>query len=582
MRSAAERRLVRSTRGARVHVAATVALGAAGAALTVAQAAALARIVDRTFLHGAGLGDLHGPVLVLAAAALGRAAVAWATEVSGRIGAVRAMSELRGRAVRRLLLDRPGALAGERTGELASTAVAGVDALEAWFARYLPQVALSAIVPLGLLGYLATQDWQATAVLAATVPLVPLFMVLVGKGAEAASRRRFATLQLLGAHFLDVVRGLPTLRAYRRAAAQEETVARVGDRLRRETMATLRIAFLSALVLELCAMLGTAVAAGTVGVQLASGTLSLQAGLTVLILAPELYAPLRQLGVAYHASVDGVAAAERLFALADAPPAIARPERPRPLPDPVHEPVRLEGVSFAHPARGAEAGDAQPDAPALVDVDLTLEPNRTTALVGPSGAGKSTLASLVLRLADPTAGRVTCGGVDLRDAEPEAWWARVAWVPQRARIFAGTVADNVRLAAPDASDRAVREALAAAGALAVVDGLPDGIETVVGEGGRRLSAGEAQRIALARAFVRDASLVVLDEPTAHLDPATAREVSEAIAALCRGRTALIITHDPALAELADRIVELDAGRIVPHGRSGGAPPALAVAAGRAA
>ena len=318
-------------------------------------------------------------------------------------------------------------------------------------------------------------------------------------------------------------------------------------------MATLRVAFLSALVLELLAMLGTALVAATVGVQLVHGTLGLQAGLVVLLLAPELYAPLRQLGQQFHASADGLAAAERLFAVLDTPATVARPATPRRAPDPGRHGVRLESARFAYPQR---PGDV------LSGVDLTLAPATTTALVGPSGGGKTTLAALVLRLAEPTGGRVSCGGVDLGEVAPEDWWARVAWVPQRARLFSGTVADNVRLAAPGASDAEVVQALVAAGADGFVDALPDGAGTRIGDGGRGLSAGQAQRIALARAFARDAPLIVLDEPTAHLDEASATVVDDAVERLCRGRTALLVVHRPALAERADVVVTLAGGRLV--------------------
>jgi thiol reductant ABC exporter CydD subunit len=388
-------------------------------------------------------------------------------------------------------------------------------------------------------------------VLALTVPMVPLFMVLVGKMSAFSTRRRFTTLSLLGAHFLDVVRGLPTLRAYRREHAQEEALATVGDRYRRETMATLRVAFLSALVLELIAMLGVAIVAATVGIQLANGTLQLEAGLAVLILAPELYAPLRRLGAEYHASEDGLVAAERLFELAEAPAALTRPQHPLPAPDPAMQPLRVEGVRFAHPDRGGDV---------LAGVDLELAPGTTTALVGPSGAGKSTLAALILRLADPATGRIRCGDVDLAEVAPESWWEQVAWLPQRSQLFAGSVADNIRLGDAGASETEVRGAARDAGVLDAVDALPQGLDTVVGEGGRGLSAGQAQRIALARVFLKDAGLVVLDEPTAHLDPATAAVVAAGIDRLARGRTVLLVVHDRALAAHADRIVELADGR----------------------
>jgi ATP-binding cassette subfamily C protein CydCD len=549
----AGRRLLRASRAARVHLACTVALGAVSAALVVVQAVLLARIVERAFLRGFGVDELSGELAGLAAALAARALVGAGFEVSGRLAAARALSELRGRVTAHLLRARPGGEPDQRTGELATAAVQGVDALEDWFARYLPALALAAIVPPALLVYLAPRDLEATAILAVTVPLIPLFMVLIGRMAQSRTRARWRTLSLLSAHFLDVVRGLPTLRAFRREGAQARAIAAAGDRLRRETMATLRVAFLSALVLELLAMLGTALVAAAVGVQLVEGSLSLEAGLVVLLLAPELYAPLRQLGQQFHASADGLAAAERLFAVLDTPATVARPAAPRPVPDPGRHDVLVEGARFAYPQRPVDV---------LAGVDLALAPGTTTALVGPSGGGKTTLAALVLRLAEPTGGRVSCGGVDLRDIAPEQWWTQVAWVPQRARLFAGTVDDNVRLGAPGASDDQLREALAAAGAEGFVDALPDGPATRIGDGGRGLSAGQAQRIALARAFARDAPLIVLDEPTAHLDEASAAVVDAAVDRLCRGRTALLVVHRPALAARADVVVTLSGGRLV--------------------
>ena len=260
---------------------------------------------------------------------------------------------------------------------------------------------------------------------------------------------------------------------------------------------------------------------------------------------------MRAVGKQFHASADGLASAERLFELLDRPAAVSATGSV-PAPDPRAQAVVLDGLVFAHPGRGA---------PVLDGASLRIEPGQTVALTGPSGAGKSTLASLLLRLADPREGTLRCGGVDLCDVDVDAWRARVAWVPQRPAIVAGSLADNVRLARPDASDAAVLDALVLAGAAPLLAGLPDGVATRVGDGGRALSAGEAQRVALARAFVRDAAFVVLDEPTAHLDPATARDVEDAIAALCAGRTALLIAHSEALAARADRIVELRGGRI---------------------
>jgi len=565
----ADRRLLASTRGGRAHLAATVALGAVAAGLVVAQAALLARVIDRAFLHGAALADVEGELIALAAVVAGRGLLSAAFEVSGRLGAMRVMSELRRRVVDHLLLRRPGALAAERSGELAATAVGGVDALERYFSRYLPQAALAALVPIGILGYLATVDLVACVILAVTLPLIPVFMALIGLDAEGRTRERRRALSLLSAHFLDVVRGLATLRANNRAAAQAETIGRVGERYRQETMATLRIAFLSALVLELLAMIGTALVAAVVGVQLVSGAIDLEAGLVVLLLAPELYLPLREVGAQYHASADGLAAAERLFEVLETPAAVTVPDEPVRPPDPADMPIRFEGVVYSYPGRGA---------PALRGVDLELRPGETVALVGPSGSGKSTLVSLLLRFADPDEGRVACGNVDLRDVDPAQWRRRIAWVPQRPHLVAGTLADNIRLADPGASDRRVRAAAAAAGLLGVAERLPDGLATRVGDGGRALSAGQAQRVALARAFLRDAPLVVCDEPTAHLDPESAAAVADAIERLMEGRTVLLVVHHPELARRADRVVTLEEGRVVATAPGEQAPARAAAAA----
>jgi ATP-binding cassette, subfamily C, bacterial CydD len=543
-----DQRLLARARAARRLLVFDSALGVAGAVLLVVQATLIARIVAQAFT-GSSLRDVAPELVLLTLAFAARGTLAWGFEVAGRRAAWRVLSELRLALAERRLRAHPAALDGTEAGEIAAVAVQGVDGLEAYFGRYLPQVVLAAVVPFVVLAWVATIDVGSALLLLITLPLVPLFMWLIGRYTSERTRERWLALRLLSTHFLDVVRGLSTLRALNRSRAQGAVISEVGERYRRAAMGTLRVSFLSGSVLELAATLGVALVAVTVGVRLVDGGIGLQAGLTVLILAPELYAPLRRLGAQFHASADGVAVAERMLALLDAPPSAAVSGRLTPL-SPAEAPVRLEGVSFAYPSR-----------PRLVlnRLDLELLPGETVALVGPSGAGKSTVAMLLLGFAEPTTGHVTIGGLNLADCRLDLWRRQLAWVPQRPTVFRGTIADNIRLGAAAASEQHTREAAMLAGADHFIRALPLGYETVVGDGGRPLSMGELRRIALARAFVRDAPLVILDEPTADLDRTSADVVAEAIERLRVGRTVLLIAHRPELVRHADHVAYLDTG-----------------------
>ncbi len=543
-----DRRLLQRARPVRLLLAGDIVLGLVAAILVLVQATLLASIVGQAFAGGS-LADVSLELGVLGLVFVGRATLTWGFEIAGRRAASSVLSGLRLALLERRLRREPTALDGAEVGEIAASAVQGVDALEAYFARYLPQVVLAATVPLAVLAWVMRIDPTSAGVMLLTLPLVPVFMWLIGRYTEERTREQWTALRLLSTHFLDVVRGLPTLHAFNRARAQAAVIGAVSERYRRTTMATLRVGFLSGAVLELAATLGVALVAVTVGVRLADGGLGLQAGLTVLVLAPELYLPLRQLAAQFHASADGLAVAERMLALLDAPSAAPRGGR-LVAPTPAEAPVRLEHVSFAYPSR-----------PGLVldRFELQLDPGETVALVGPSGAGKTTVANLLLRFAEPSAGRITAGGVDLADCRTEAWRGLIAWVPQRPTVFRGTVADNIRLGDPSASELRIRDAAALAGADRFIRALPSGYETVLGDGARPLSAGERRRLALARAFVRDAPLVILDEPTADLDRTSGEVVAEAIERLRIGRTMLLIAHRPELVERADRIVVLGGG-----------------------
>jgi ATP-binding cassette, subfamily C, bacterial CydD len=544
-------RLVRQTKSARPLLMLDSVLGIGTAVAVLLQAGLLARIVARAF-DGAPLRALWTDVALLLAAFVIRGALTWGMEGAGRRAAWSVLSELRLALAEKRLRSQPAATDGTSGAEIAAVAVQGIEALEGYFSRYLPQVVLASVVPFIVVAWVAVVDWESALIMLLTLPLVPVFMWLIGRYTEQRTRERWQALRRLSTHFLDVVRGLPTLRAFRRAEEEVAVLSEISERYRATTMETLRVSFLSGSVLELAATLGVALVAVTAGVRLVSGSLGLQAGLTVIVLAPELYLPFRRLGAEYHASADGLAIAERMLALLDAPGSVA-PGGPRLAPTPATASVRLEGVSFSYPARAA---------PVLDGLDLELAPGETVALVGESGAGKSTVASLLLGLLEPTSGRISVGGVDLAGCEIDSWRRLIAWVPQHPTLFRGSVAENIRLGDPDASDERIGVAAALAGADEFISRLPRGYDTLVGDGSRSLSPGERRRIGLARAFLRHAPLVILDEPTADLDPESVAIVSRAVQRLRRGRTMLLIAHRPELVRHADRVVRLVDGTSV--------------------
>ncbi|MET7803834.1 thiol reductant ABC exporter subunit CydD [Micromonospora chersina] len=537
-------RLLRRVPAARRDLAVLAVLGGLTALLVVAQATALA-----TLLATAIDGRLHRPALAgLLAAVAARALVSWAQGTVAARAAATVKAALRADLLRAVGRHGPTWVAGRRAGQLATLAGRGLDALDPYFTGYLPQLVLSVTVPLAVLARIVLADWSSALIIALTIPLIPIFGALLGWQAQAATERQWRRLSLLGGHFLDMVAGLPTLRAFGRARAQVDVVRRMADGHRQATMKTLRIAFLSALVLELVATLSVALVAVPVGIRLLGGGITLSTALLVLLLTPEAYLPLRAAGSRFHASMEGLTALDEALTLSATPEA-AGPGGARPAPDGRGE-IRFEGVTVAYERTTA-----------LRDVTLTIRPGERVAVIGPSGAGKSTLLHLLLGFVTPTAGRVTVDGVDLAGVDLEAWRRELAWVPQRAHLFAGSLADNIRLGAPDTPDAALAGAVTDAALDEVVAALPEGLGTTLGERGHGLSSGQRQRVALARAFLRDAPLVLLDEPTARLDSASEAVVLAATRRLVAGRTALLVAHRPALLEDADRILRVEDGRV---------------------
>jgi ATP-binding cassette subfamily C protein CydD len=561
----ADLRLLRYARAARGYLAVAVGLGLAGAALILAQAGLLAHALATAGLGAAAAIALSGTLLALLAVMAARAAVTCGAEVAALRAAATVKSQLRGALAARALDLGPAWLGGQRPGEITALATGGLDGLDSYFARYVPQLVLAVVVPAAVLARVAAADWVSAVIIAGTLPLIPAFAAGVGWHTRARTRRQWLLLATLAGHFLDVVEGLPTLKVFGRAKAQAEVIAAVTGAHRAATMSALRVAFLSALVLELSAAIATALVAVEVGLRLLYGHLGYETALLVLLLTPEAFLPLRAVGAQFHASMEGTAAAGSVLEILDTP-AAPRPAGPASRAprkragctvDLRSDEISLSSVTVAYPGRPR---------PALDEVGLTIRPGERIVITGPSGAGKSSLLALLLRFIEPDAGTIRAGGSDLSAIAADRWRAQIAWVPQHPYLFAGSAADNIALGHPGASLDAIRRAARLAGAAEFIEALPGGYHAALGERALRLSAGQRQKIALARAFLRDAPLVLLDEPAAHLDPASARQLVRAIATALAGRTVLVVSHGRNWAGGADRVIRLDQGRLSPPGR----------------
>jgi thiol reductant ABC exporter CydD subunit len=542
-------RLLQHAHATRGFLVASVAIGSMSALLLVAQAFLIANVVADAFQGGATVADLSGPISALVGIAVARAVLVWGSETVGHRSAAHATSQLRMQVVERAIRLGPAFLGGRGVGELTTLVTRGASALDIYFARYLPQLVLAVLVPLIATAFIVTWDPLAAIIIALTVPIIPMFMVLIGKQTESRVSRQWSTLGVLSGHFLDVVEGLPTLKVFNRAKAQAAMIRSVGDRYRTSTMAVLRISFLSSLVLELLASLSVAIIAVSIGLRLVEGTMALSTGLAVLILAPEVYLPLRLVGQHFHAAADGVGAAQRMFEVLETEPGPVGTARV----DASTATLRLRDLRVAFDDRVAVA-----------DASFDIRPGRVTALVGPSGCGKSTILTVLLGLVGPPTATVeglvelvddSGAAVPLADADPTSWRDQLGWVPQSPAMLAGSVADNVRFGRAGFSDEDVAGALQAAGLNAAE--LPRGLSTPISEGGAGVSVGQVRRIGVARALLADPAILLLDEPTAALDGTREAEVGVTVAKLARaGRTVVVVTHRQSLIDLADDVVEL--------------------------
>lgn len=549
-----DKRLLAEARTARRAFLATVGFSFIIGLVVIAQAFLLSTVINDVFIEGETLGAVSSLLLALAGLVLLRAAFSYGESLAAAQVAIRVKADLRERLVSHLMKLGPAFAQGERSGELANTASEGIEDLDAWFKDYLPGLFTALIIPITILVIVLPLDLLTFVVLLLTAPLIPLFMALIGIAAGVLATRQFNAMSQMSAHFLDVMQGLTTLKLFNRSHKQVQTIARITDDFRETTMGVLRIAFLSSMVLELLASISVAIVAVEIGLRLLYDGIGFQQALFLLILAPEYYLPLRALGMKFHAGKDGTAAADRIFAVLETPPLQGMDGQAA-----VPEKLQITFTDVRVVYRDDE------EKPALNNVSLQIHPGEKIAVVGASGSGKSTIANLLMRFVNPQSGTITVDGLPLEEIDVAAWRRSTGWVPQTPYLFNTSIAENIRIGKEDATMDEIITAARHASAHEFIVGFPEGYNTLCGERGARLSGGQAQRIALARAFLRDAPLLILDEATANLDIETEQLVDRALQNLLADKTALIIAHRLNTVLKADRILVLKEGQIVEHG-----------------
>jgi len=550
-----DRRLLKLIPQTRFWVGSTILSGTLAGIVTIFQAVWLSKIIAHAFLKRATLHVLMPALFFFAAFSVLRAFFIWSQSVSAGEVASKIKEKIRNQLAQKLLQIGPVGIKSERSGEISNTLLSGVDALDAYFSQYIPQLFLSVFVPLLVLLFVFPNDLLTGFVFLLTAPIIPVFMILIGNITQSLTEKQWKTLSFLSAHFLDVLQGLTTLKIFGRSKEQVETIYKISHDFRHRTMNVLRVAFLSALVLELVATLSTAVVAVEIGLRLLYGKMAFENALFILILAPEFYLPLRLLGTRFHAGMEGVTAAQRIFEILEAPVAVKK----------TGETILSVGHSIQIEFQNVFFSYKSGSRPALKNVSFRLSEGTKTALVGPTGSGKTTITHLLLDFIQPTEGDILVNDRLLQDLDPNAWRSLVAWVPQNPYLFHGTIAENIRLANPKARLKDVIAAAEAAELHEFIRSLPRGYDTPIGERGARLSGGQAQRVALARAFLKDTPFLILDEPTSNLDPEVEIRIQSALKRLMSGRTVLFIAHRISTVYEADQILVLSHGEILETG-----------------
>ena len=556
--------LVGNVHHARGWILLSVSAGFAGGLLLILQASLLSKIIHGAFIDGLSRTVMNPLFLMLCSLIALRAGLAWAREVSGFYAGAGVRRE-----VRMALMHHIGALGPVQadrphSGALSTTIVEQVEALQAFYAHYLPQLALAASIPAAIAAFVFPISWAAGGLLLLTAPLIPLFMILIGMGAENISQKHFQALSRMSAHFLDILQGLPTLKLMGHGRSEEKTIAKVSDEYRLRTMKVLRVAFLSTAVLELFSSLSIALVAVYLGTTylgyahfgLYGQILTLKQGLFILLLAPDFYLPLRELGIHYHARAEAMGAAQEILDILSRRPSATFTGVRQVKTSTTPLTVDCHKIHFAYDNRKERV---------LTDVSIELTPGEHVALVGESGAGKTTLLNLLLGFIQSDQGDIRVNGHPLSELALETWHQSLAWVGQHPMLFHDTIAGNIGMALPSATRTKIEQAARSARVLDFARHLPRGLDTKVGEQGWGLSRGQAQRVALARVFLKDAPILLLDEPTAGLDVDTAHAVMQTIASFSKDRTVLLLTHRLDQLQIAHRIIVMAGGRLVDQG-----------------
>jgi ATP-binding cassette subfamily C protein CydD len=527
--------------------------------LVIYQSHTLSWVIAGVFLGGETLSQVRPLLLVILFVVLGRAILTFVNEGLAGSLAVRLKTKLRRQLLEKIDRLGPEYLKNESTAELTTTALLGIDALDAYFSQYLPQVLIAAALPITILVVVFPLDLLTGAVFLLTAPLIPLFMVLIGKAVESLTGKQWKALTRLGNYFLDTLQGIATLKLLGRSKERVSAFGQVSDRYRETTLNVLRVTFLTALALELVATLSTAVVAVEIGLRLLYARIEFQQAFFILLIAPEFYLPLRNLSARYHAGMSGVTAAEKVFQVLDAPETSRNSiQIKQTLTEHLDEEFRISLRHLSHSYAGEREN-------VLRDISLEIVKGRRYALVGKSGAGKSTLARVLLRFIEPGAGQILLNGVDIRSWPLEEWRSCVGWLPQSPHIFNDSLWFNLTLGEMRFSNAEFERAIITAGLSDFVQGLPDGLETQLLEGGSRLSGGELQRVALARVYLRDPQLLILDEPTRHLNPAWQQSLEGALTRLTAGRTCITIAHRVSSVLNADEVIFLQSGCLIARG-----------------